>query len=227
MVKNLLLVVAVVIAAGVLASAAGPPAEAPVNTPGLHTAKATPASAPALYREGTAQATTPAPPSVGPAALPAKQRSVKPVGQKKKEPASATPSRPPAAVAKRETKPPEAEKEKVGFPLPPISARRDPFRNPMLVETSPVSLPPGKAGLIISQLRVDGLVRAPSGMLAVVTNTSRRTYFLREGDQLYDGSVQRITSESVVFQENTKDMFGRAITREVVKRLYPTAGEGK
>jgi hypothetical protein len=39
--------------------------------------------------------------------------------------------------------------------------------------------------------------------------------------------VQRITSESVVFQENTKDMFGRAITREVVKRLYPTAGEGK
>jgi hypothetical protein len=220
MVKNLLLVAAVVVAAGVLASAAGPPAEAPVNTPGLHTAKATPVGAPALYRDGQGQAAPPA-------ALPAKQRSVKPVGQKKKEPASATPSRPPAAVAKRETKPPEAEKEKVGFPLPPISARRDPFRNPMLVETSPVSLPPGKAGLIISQLRVDGLVRAPSGMLAVVTNTSRRTYFLREGDQLYDGSVQRITSESVVFQENTKDMFGRAITREVVKRLYPTAGEGK
>ncbi len=164
------------------------------------------------------------------AAAPAKERPVKPVG-KKKAAAESTPAPGPAATvtAKRDVKPaaPAKEKEKMTPPLPPISARRDPFRNPMLVVSAPVNLPPGKAGLIIAQLRVDGIVRAPNGMIAVVTNTAKRTYFLREGDQLYDGSVSKISPESVSFQENSKDLFGRAIIREVVKRLYPTAGEEK
>ncbi len=164
-------------------------------------------------------------------AMPANERPLKPVGEKKAvsaDPAAASPA--PAVTAKREAKTarPAKEKERAAPPLPPISARRDPFRNPMLLVGVTVNLPPGKAGLIIAQLRVDGIVRAPNGMLAVVTNTSKRTYFLREGDQLYDGSVQKIGPESVTFQENSKDLFGRAITREVVKRLYPTtAGEEK
>lgn len=168
---------------------------------------------------------SPAQPAAQVGAMPEKKQPLKPVGKKKAaadKPAAAGPAV--AVTAKREVKAaePAKEKEKAPPPLPPISARRDPFRNPMLVAAVPVNLPPGKAGLIIAQLRVDGIVRAPSGMLAVVTNTSKRTYFLREGDQLYDGSVQKIGSESITFQENTKDLFGRAITREVVKRLYPT-----
>ncbi len=168
---------------------------------------------------------SPAQPAAQVGAIPEKKQPLKPVGKKKAaadKPAAAGPAV--AVTAKREVKAaePAKEKEKAPPPLPPISARRDPFRNPMLVAAVPVNLPPGKAGLIITQLRVDGIVRAPNGMLAVVTNTSKRTYFLREGDQLYDGSVQKISSESITFQENTKDLFGRAITREVVKRLYPT-----
>jgi len=108
-------------------------------------------------------------------------------------------------------------------------ARRDPF-NPLVGQHRPGGgypehLPPGKAGLIISTLRVDGLVRGPDGMIAVVSNPQQRTYFLHEGDQLYDGRVEKISLEMVAFHEVGKDAFGKPIERQVVKRLYPSSGE--
>lgn len=205
-------------------AASGPSISGSASKPAVETASAA----------RTLQAPPTNPTAAQPAAagaVPAKQEPLKPKGKKKAAPASPAVKGPDAAVtAKRQVKPAEETKEKgkAAPPLPPISARRDPFRNPLLLAAVPVNLPPGKAGLIIAQLRVDGIVRAPNGMLAVVSNTAKRTYFLREGDQLYDGLVQKISSESVTFEENTKDVFGRAITREVVKRLYPTtAGEEK
>ncbi len=112
---------------------------------------------------------------------------------------------------------------------PAAPKRRDPFQPLISKEQTgaliPTRLPPGKAGLVVSTLRVDGCVRAPNGMLAVVTNPQQRTYFLREGDRLYDGRVEQINMEGVSFKEEGKDPFGKAIDRIVVKRIYPTAGE--
>jgi len=111
----------------------------------------------------------------------------------------------------------------------PSAHRRDPFL-PLVSATQqgpniPKNLPPGKAGLMVSTLRVDGVVRAPNGMLAVVTNPQQRTYFLRQGDRLYDGSVEQISMDGVSFKELGKDPFGKPIERVVTKRIYPTAGE--
>jgi hypothetical protein len=66
-----------------------------------------------------------------------------------------------------------------------VAAKRDPFA-PLVNEkkASGPPLPPGKAGLVIATVRVDGTVKAANGMLAVVTNPDERTYFLREGDRL-------------------------------------------
>jgi Tfp pilus assembly protein PilP len=108
-------------------------------------------------------------------------------------------------------------------------ARRDPFE--ALVNKAqpgtgePANLPPGKAGLVVNSLRVDGIVKGPNGMIAVVSNPQQRVYFLREGDKLYDGSVERITLEAVSFHEVGKDAFGKPIERQVTKRLYPSPGE--
>jgi type IV pilus assembly protein PilP len=85
------------------------------------------------------------------------------------------------------------------------------------------NLPPGKAGLQVSTLRLDGIVRAPNGMIAVVSNPQSRTYFLREGDHLYDGSVEKITMDGVSFHEDGKDAFGKPVQREVNKRIYSTS----
>ena len=110
----------------------------------------------------------------------------------------------------------------------PKVAKRDPFESLVGREhgggtTGP--LPPGKAGLQVSTLRLDGIVRAPSGMIAVVSNPQSRTYFLREGDQLYDGRVEKIAMDGVSFHEVGKDAFGKPLERQVSKRIYASAGE--
>jgi hypothetical protein len=68
-------------------------------------------------------------------------------------------------------------------------------------------------------------VKSANGMIAVVANPQNRTYFLREGDQLYDGKVDKISMEGVTFHEEGKDAFGKPVEREVNKRLYSSAGE--
>ncbi len=41
-------------------------------------------------------------------------------------------------------------------------------------------------------------MHAPNGMIAVVSNPQQRTYFLHEGDQLYDGRVDKIAMDGDV-----------------------------
>jgi hypothetical protein len=107
-----------------------------------------------------------------------------------------------------------------------ITAKRDPFQ-PLVSDTKPLHgpLPPGKAGLIIATVHLDGTVRSPTGMLAVVSNEERRVYFIREGDKLYDGDVEKIGLDGVTFKENSKDAFGKPVERMVTKRIYQSAGE--
>ena len=108
------------------------------------------------------------------------------------------------------------------------SSRRDPFEslvNRQKDMNAGKNLPPGKAGLQVSTLRLDGIVRSSAGMIAVVSNPQSRTYFLREGDQLYDGRVDKIAMDGVSFHELGKDAFGKPVERQVQKRIYATAGE--
>jgi hypothetical protein len=145
---------------------------------------------------------------------------------KSKATAKTAPEKTPAATAdKKPTKPPTEKpaEEKIS------AVRRDPF-DPLLNKHSqgsdtPTVLPPGKAGLVVGTLRIDGIVGGPRGMIAIVSNPQQRVYFLREGDKLYDGSVQHITLEAVSFQEVGKDAFGKPLERQVTKRLYPSPGE--
>ncbi|HKV06266.1 MAG TPA: hypothetical protein VJO53_14310 [Candidatus Acidoferrales bacterium] len=105
--------------------------------------------------------------------------------------------------------------------------KRDPFA-PLISNRKDKGgehLPPGKAGLVISTVRVDGAVRAQSGMIAVVSNPEDSVYFIREGDHLYDGDVEKIGLDGVTFKENSKDAFGKPVERVVTKRIYASAGE--
>ncbi|MBI4442944.1 MAG: hypothetical protein HY649_06165 [Acidobacteria bacterium] len=103
--------------------------------------------------------------------------------------------------------------------------RRDPFRSLIVRQTKdeiPARLPPGKRGLVIGQLQIQGIVRGINNeWIAVVDNKTKRSYFLREGDEIYNGVVTRIVEDSVTFQEKITDAFGRTSTRDVVKQLPP------
>jgi hypothetical protein len=77
----------------------------------------------------------------------------------------------------------------------------------------------GKKCLVISDLTLKGVVRSGSDKFAVVENAARRTYFLREKDPVFNGQVVRITDNELIFRETVIDRIGRAIPREVVKKL--------
>ena len=103
-----------------------------------------------------------------------------------------------------------------------VRQRQDPFRTIIVqtVEERPDQLPPGKAGLVVGQLQVQGTARSIDGTwIAVVDNNTGIAYFLREGDKLYNGTVSKINPDNVVFMEETTDARGQKSTREVVKRI--------
>jgi len=78
----------------------------------------------------------------------------------------------------------------------------------------------GKRCLFIPELELKGIAKDTDGqMMAVVVSTTHRAYFLRENDQVFNGSVQKITSDSVIFREFATDHLGRETAHEVVKRI--------
>ena len=108
---------------------------------------------------------------------------------------------------------------------------RDPFKFPFIGEggpggrggggqpRGPTIRVPGKRGLLIARLKLEGVVLHQGGLIAVVDDFRNRAFFLRETDVLYNGVVEKITWDSIVFKENVLDSQGRVTTREVVRRL--------
>jgi hypothetical protein len=186
-------------AAAPASAAQNKPAAAATNKPAASGAKP---AAPKARTKGSRQAAKPS----KPAAKPAPKRAAK-----KSTPRAAKPAASSTPAADREVR----------------VAKRDPFESLVGREHAGTTrdLPQGKGGLQVSTLRLDGVVRAPNGMIAVVSNPQSRTYFLREGDQLYDGRVEKIAMDGVSFHEVGKDAFGKPVERQVNKRIYASAGE--
>lgn len=114
-------------------------------------------------------------------------------------------------------------------------SRRDPFKLPPPPTDNMGDMalsshrPPGPRGLIVSDLKLGGIVSENSGhdMIAVVTNNTGRAYFLRANEQLFDGSVTKITLEAVYFVETVRDRKGRESVQPVVKWLNPKPGDAQ
>ncbi len=117
-------------------------------------------------------------------------------------------------------------------PAPPAAAavihkvyglgRRDPFVSPIhkgMQGGVAGNCVTGKRCLDIEQVVLKGIVRTREGNMALVENASKRPYVLRENDALFNGTVERITGDSVFFRQNTSDMLGHTSTREVVKKV--------
>jgi|SRR5437762_850927 len=181
-------------------------------------------------RAQTAPAATPASKPAVKAATPAKAGVVAKLAPAAAASAKAAPAK---NAAKKTAKAPVPAARPVAIKKAVESeqkiARRDPFESlvgrKQAQDALAKNLPPGKAGLQVGTLHLDGIVKSANGMIAVVANPQLRTYFLREGDQLYDGKVEKISMEGVTFHEEGKDAFGKPVEREVSKRLYSSAGE--
>lgn len=194
------------------------PAKSPAATAPASGAQNKPA---ASTQKPAASSAKPAAPVTGQKATPQSAKPVTPAPKKSPKQAQKKP-------APRVTKPAASSASAAANDKEVKVAKRDPFESLVGKErggTATGPLPPGKAGLQVSTLRLDGIVRAPTGMIAVVSNPQSRTYFLRDGDQLFDGRVEKIAMDGVSFHEIGKDAFGKPVERQVNKRIYASAGE--
>lgn len=103
--------------------------------------------------------------------------------------------------------------------------RRDPFKS-LLAAVDRPSLrgprPEGIPGLLIDEIDLTGIFQTPRGFVAQVQASNKeKSYLLRDGDQLYDGDVVRITRREVVFRQIVNDPTALKPFREVVKKLSP------
>lgn len=112
-----------------------------------------------------------------------------------------------------------------GFSYDPGN-RRDPFKS-LLVEQQARDFrgprPEGIPGLLIDEIDLTGIWRTSKGFVAqVVASNQKKTYLLKEGDQLYDGDVVSIDKKEVVFKQIVQDPTALKPFREVVKSLSPS-----
>ena len=103
--------------------------------------------------------------------------------------------------------------------------RRDPFRS---LAATPRTMaqrgprPEGIPGLMIDDIEITGIFVTAAGPVAQVrVADKRKSYLLREGDQLYDGDVTSISFSEVVFKQILDDPSALKPFRPVVKELRP------
>jgi Tfp pilus assembly protein PilP len=138
-------------------------------------------------------------------------------------------SPPPAAAAKPAEGSPQA--------APPVETpaswsydaegRRDPFQSLLGRGADPResgTRPPGVAGLLISDVSVKGILRDRGGFVAMIQSPDNKTYIVRAGDRLFDGSVKTILQDKVVFSQDVNDPLSLVKQREIPK---PVRTEGR
>ena len=112
-----------------------------------------------------------------------------------------------------------------GFSYDPGN-RRDPFKSLLAGPDRPEirgPRPEGVPGLLIDEIDLRGIFHTSKGFVAqVVAANQKKSYLLKEGDQLFDGDVVSINKNEVVFKQVVQDPTALKPFREVVKSLNPT-----
>jgi Tfp pilus assembly protein PilP len=100
--------------------------------------------------------------------------------------------------------------------------RRDPFVSLLGRGSDPNSTanrPTGLPGLLIDELAIRGIINDRAGFVAMIQGPDNKTYMVRPGERLMDGSVKSITGDSVVFSQDVNDPLSTVKQRERVKKL--------
>ena len=181
-------------------------AQVPNPTPAINAAKDARAQTEAAQKKN-AEALNPAAPQA-------------PAGQ-------AQPQKPPAAAdapgGKQQPPPPQG----AGYSYDP-SGRRDPFVSLASrggdVAPPPGARPAGVSGLLVNEMTVKGVWKSSrGGFIALVQSPDNRTYIVKAGDKVFDGTVKQITQDAVVFSQDVNDPLSLVKQREVRKQIRPEA----
>ena len=138
------------------------------------------------------------------------------------QPPAASPSTPPAAQAATPVEQPSS------WSYDP-EGRRDPFLSLLGRGNDPRTSgarPPGVAGMLIGDVTVKGILRDRSGFVAMIQSADSKTYIVRTGDRLFDGTVKSILQDKVIFSQDVNDPLSLVKQREIPKAVRTAEGRG-
>ena len=128
------------------------------------------------------------------------------------------------AVAQTESKD-AAPLQPQGFTYNP-NGRRDPFvslqRRGSDERANRGPRPSGLAGISTSEVSLRGTMKSPGGFVGILQGVDNKSYIVRVGDKLFDGSVRSITADAVVIHQQVDDPLSLQKEREVRKQLRQT-----
>jgi Tfp pilus assembly protein PilP len=113
-----------------------------------------------------------------------------------------------------------------GFTYNP-EGRRDPFvsllrRGAELNRDLASARPPGLSGMATNEVVLSGIMASKGGYVAMLRGADKKTYVVRSGDRLYDGTVRSITADTMVILQQVNDPLSLEKQREVRKVLRET-----
>lgn len=108
-----------------------------------------------------------------------------------------------------------------GFNYNP-EGRRDPFVSLLRRggdARTPSMRPAGLGGLSATEVVLKGTMQSRTGYVALVQGADNKTYIVREGDRLFDGTVRTISQNVMVILQQVNDPLSLEKQREVRKVL--------
>ena len=136
---------------------------------------------------------------------------------------------PGAAAPNQQQKPPvvtSPAEQPQGFTYDP-QGRRDPFVSLIGrggsrgVDTPLGERPPGLAGMMAGEIGLRGIVASQGGFVAIVEGVDKRTYIVRAGEKLLDGTIRTITANEMVIVQPVNDPLSlekERVTRKVLRQ---------
>ncbi|MBI4887012.1 MAG: hypothetical protein HY824_07960 [Acidobacteria bacterium] len=79
--------------------------------------------------------------------------------------------------------------------------------------------PTGLAGLGVGEITLRGTLRSREGFVAILQGADQKTYIVRPGDKLLDGTVRAISQNDLVIVQQVNDPLSLDKQREVRKVL--------
>jgi len=134
--------------------------------------------------------------------------------------AQTPPAAPPAPQPAGQATPARDAVEPQGFAYRP-EGRRDPFVS--LVrrgdEGPPAARAGGLQGLSTAEVSLRGTLRSGGAFVGILQAVDRKSYIVREGDKLADGTIQLISADAMVIVQQVSDPLSLEKGREVRKSL--------
>jgi Tfp pilus assembly protein PilP len=137
--------------------------------------------------------------------------------QKPAAPAAAQPAPATSPAPAAPSQPPAAE----NYTYQP-DGRRDPFLSLVGVGGEQHAMSrkgEGPSGLSVSDVSVRGVMESRGALVAMIQGPDNKTYIVRQGDKLLDGTIKTVTPQGLIVIQEVNDPLSLVKQREIRKFL--------